>query len=888
MADEKERKAPLSLSSRGKLELKRPQEGGQVRQNFSHGRSKVVQVEVRKKRHVAAPETEARRGRAGGADARLKEATEALSGDLTNEEKAHRLRALQTAQIRAEEEARRKAEEEERRKIEEEEARRRAEEEEAQRKAEEEEARRKAQEEEAARPESGDETGAGTDDASATAADSQPAADATATDATTALDPAAAELAAGRGRGAGIDGDEDGVRRAAPRPARRTADDSGEAAAGARRGAAAPAPAKAPAKTPSAKRSEPKRRGKLTISSALDGDDRAERGRSMAAMRRAQQKERRKQQSSGPQERVLREVTVPETITVQELANRMAERGGNVIKTLMKLGVMATINQVIDADTAELVVEEFGHKIKRVSDADVEIGLVSGPDDEGDMAQRPPVVTVMGHVDHGKTSLLDAMREADVVSGEAGGITQHIGAYQVKLASGGRITFIDTPGHAAFTAMRARGAEVTDIVVLVVAANDGIMPQTIEAIRHAQAAKVPVIVAINKIDLPEADPGRVRTELLQHDIVVEEMGGDVQTVEVSAKKRMNLDKLEEAILLQAELLDLKANPDRVAEGAVVEARMKRGRGSVATVLIQRGTLRVGDAFVCGKEWGRVRALVNERDERLDEAGPAVPVEVLGFNGTPEAGDDFIVVEDETRAREVSGYRQRKDRESQFVKSARGSMEQMFERIQAGEAKELPVVIKGDVQGSVEAIIGTLEKMGTDAVKVRVLHAAVGGINESDMTLAKASDALVIGFNVRANPQAREMARRDGIEMRYYSIIYNVADDVRALLTGMLEPTYKEHLLGYAEIREVFNITKVGRVAGCMITEGQVKRGAKVRLLRDDVVIHEGSLGQLKRFKDDVREVREGYECGMSFENYNDIQVGDFIECFELEEVAAAL
>ncbi len=881
MADEKERKAPLSLSSRGKLELKRSHEGGQVRQNFSHGRSKVVQVEVRKKRNVAAPDADARRGRASGADARLREATEALSGDLTSEEKAHRLRALQAAQARAEEEARRKVEEEEaRRKAAEEEARLKAEEEEARRKAEEE-ARREAAEEEARqKAESSSQADVGTDGAESGAAATAAAETATGAPATAARDrraPASADSES-----------EETARRAPQRPGPRRVDvDTGETGAP-RRGPAAPAPSKAPAKPPSTKRSEPKRRGKLTITAALDGDDRSERGRSMAAMRRAQQKERRKQQASGPQERVVREVTVPETITVQELANRMAERGGNVIKALMKLGVMATINQVIDADTAELVDEEFGHKAKRVSDADVEIGLVSGPDVEGDMTVRPPVVTVMGHVDHGKTSLLDAMREADVVSGEAGGITQHIGAYQVKLAGGGRITFIDTPGHAAFTAMRARGAEVTDIVVLVVAANDGIMPQTIEAIRHAQAAKVPVVVAINKIDLPDADPGRVRTELLQHDIVVEEMGGDVQTVEVSAKNRLNLEKLEEALLLQAELLDLKANPNRFAEGAVVEARMERGRGSVATVLIQRGTLRVGDTFVCGKEWGRVRALVNERDERLEEAGPAVPVEVLGFNGTPEAGDDFIVVEDEAKAREVSGYRQRKDRESHFVKSARGSMEQMFERIQAGEAKELPVVVKGDVQGSVEAIIGTLEKMGSDEVRVRILHAAVGGVNESDITLAKASDALVIGFNVRANPQAREMARRDGVEIRYYSIIYNVADDARALLTGMLEPTYKERLLGYAEIRDVFNITKVGKVAGCMVTEGQVKRGAKVRLLRDDVVIHEGSLGQLKRFKDDVREVREGYECGMSFETYNDIQVGDMIECFDLEEVAAAL
>ncbi|MBB4264505.1 translation initiation factor IF-2 [Roseospira visakhapatnamensis] len=867
----------MSLSSRGKLELKRPLESGQVRQNFSHGRSKVVQVEVRKKRTVHAAEAEAaRRGRGGGSDARLREVAESLSGDLTNEEKAHRLRALQAAQQRAEDEARRKAEEEVRRKAEEEarrlaeaeDARRKAEEDEARRLAEAEDARRRAEEEVASPREPGAVRTATPADAAAAAA--SPVADAAARRDKPRADGAEADRArpAARGRPAtGREGEQD--------------------AGPARRGATATPAAKAPAKTPSTKRVEPKRRGKLTISSVLTGDDRSERGRSMAAMRRAQQKERRKQQSQ-PQERVIREVTLPETITVQELANRMAERGGNVVKSLMKLGVMATINQVIDADTAELVIGDFGHKAKRVSDADVEIGLVAGPDEDETLMSRPPVVTVMGHVDHGKTSLLDALREADVVSGEAGGITQHIGAYQVQSASGARVTYIDTPGHAAFTAMRARGAHVTDIVVLVVAANDGIMPQTVEAIRHAQAAKVPMVVAINKIDLPEADPDKVRTALLNHEVVVEQMGGDVLCVEVSAKKRLHLDKLEEALMLQSELLDLKANPDRVAEGAVIEAKMERGRGSVATVLIQRGTLHIGDTFVCGKEWGRVRALVSERGERLEEAGPATPAEVLGFNGMPEAGDDFIVVADEAQAREVSGYRQRKDREAQFVKSARGTMEQMFERIHAGEAKELPVVIKGDVQGSVEALIGTLEKMGSDEVRVRVLHSAVGGINESDITLAKASDALIIGFNVRANPQAREMARRDGVEIRYYSIIYNVADDVKALLAGMLEPTFKENFIGYAQIREVFNITKVGKVAGCMITEGVVKRGAKVRLLRDDVVIHEGSLGQLKRFKDDVREVREGYECGMSFEHYHDLQVGDMIECFELEEVAAEL
>jgi translation initiation factor IF-2 len=494
----------------------------------------------------------------------------------------------------------------------------------------------------------------------------------------------------------------------------------------------------------------------------------------------------------------------------------------------------------------------------------------------------------MGHVDHGKTSLLDALRATDVVAGEAGGITQHIGAYQVQMRSGDKITFIDTPGHEAFTAMRSRGAKVTDIVVLVVAADDGIMPQTIEAIRHARAAEVPVVVAINKMDKPAANPDRVRQELLNHELVVEEMGGDVLTVEVSAKQRLNLEKLEEAILLQAEIQDLKANPNREAEGTVVEAKMEKGRGSVATVLIRRGTLKVGDIFVAGTEWGRVRAMVDDRGNRLEQAGPSCPVEILGFQGTPQAGDDFVVVDDEAKAREVAGYRQRKEREALAVKSARGTMEQMFAKIKAGEAKELPVVIKADVQGSVEAIVGTLEKMATEAVKVRVLHSAVGGINESDITLAKASEALVVGFNVRANPQARELSRRDGVEIRYYSIIYDVAEDIRRALTGLLEPTFREQFIGYAQIRQVYNITKVGKVAGCMVTEGVIKRGCKVRLLRDDVVIHEGDLGQLKRFKDDVREVREGFECGMSFANYDDIKEGDLIECFEMEEVAPEL
>ncbi|HRJ61672.1 MAG TPA: translation initiation factor IF-2, partial [Azospirillaceae bacterium] len=602
------------------------------------------------------------------------------------------------------------------------------------------------------------------------------------------------------------------------------------------------------------------------------------------------EKERLRQMSRQEQTKVTRDVVLPEVITVQELANRMAERGADVIKSLMRMGVMATINQTIDADTAELVIAEFGHRVRRVADSDVEIGLRVADDDDNTLLPRAPVVTIMGHVDHGKTSLLDALRQTDVVSGEAGGITQHIGAYQVTLASGGKITFIDTPGHAAFTEMRARGANVTDVVVLVVAANDGVMPQTIEAIHHAKAAKVPIIVAINKIDLPDAKPDRVRQELLQHDLVVESLGGDVQEIHVSAKAKRNLDKLEEAILLQAEILELRANPTRAGEGVVVEAKLERGRGSVATVLVQRGTLKVGDVFVTGSEWGRVRALVNDRGQNVDQATPATPVEVLGLNGTPLAGDDFTVVDSEARAREIADFRQRKKREAANAASARGSLQDMFQRIQAGEAKELPVVIKGDVQGSIEAISTSLEKITQDnaEVKVRVLHASVGAINESDVTLANASNAMIIGFNVRANPQARDMAKRDGVEIRYYSIIYNVIDDVKQALTGLLAPTLRENFIGYATIREVFNITKVGKVAGCIITQGQVKRGAGVRLLRDNVVIHEGTLKTLKRFKDEVKEVREGYECGMAFENYDNIQAGDVIEAFEIEEIARVL
>jgi len=635
------------------------------------------------------------------------------------------------------------------------------------------------------------------------------------------------------------------------------------------------------------RRDEHRRRtGKLTVTRALD-EDAGERMRSLASVRRARERERMRMHQEEPL-KIVRDVTIPETITIQELANRMAERSADVIKALMRMGVMATINQVIDADTAELVVSEFGHRAHRVAESDVEIGLRGEADEEELLVARAPVVTIMGHVDHGKTSLLDALRETDVAAGEAGGITQHIGAYTVTLKGGKQITFIDTPGHQAFTAMRARGANVTDIVVLVVAADDGIMEQTVEAIRHAKAAEAPIIVAINKIDRADAKPERVRQELLQHELVVEELGGEVLDVEVSALKKTNLDRLEEAILLQSELLDLKANPNRPAEGVVLEAKVERGRGPVATVLIQRGTLHIGDIFVSGSEWGRVRALIDERGESQREAGPSTPIEVLGLNGIPLAGDDFVVIESESRAREVTDFRQRRRRDAAAVAGARGTLEQMFSQITSGVAKELPVVVKSDVQGSLEAIVGSLEKLSTDEVAMRVLHSAVGGINESDVILAKATNAVIIGFNVRANPQARDLAQRDGVEIRYYSIIYDVIDDMRNGLSGMLSPTLRERFLGNAAIREVFNITRVGKVAGCMVTDGVVRRGAKVRLLRDNVVIHEGALKTLKRFKDEVREVREGYECGMAFENYENIQVGDVIECFEVEEVARAL
>jgi translation initiation factor IF-2 len=874
---DQEQKRPLTLRTGGTLGLNRPAESsGQVKQSFSHGRSKTVAVEVRKKRLImpgAAPEpVKAEAAAPAVARAPLSAPSAAPSGapetaeparrvvsiprSLTADERAGRLRAVQDAQkadaearhravileeesrreaeARAAEEARRQAEEETRRRAEEEEAKKLAVEESKQRSAEEE-ARRK---EEESRREVAERAGKA----------------------------AAAKVAALQAAG----------KVAVP------AEEEEEAPATAfRRGRPAPRPV-APVR-----RDEPRRRtGKITVTRALSDDD--ERTRSLASVRRARERERLRMHGELEQQKIVREVVIPETITVAELANRMAERGVDVVKSLMRMGVMVTVNQVIDADTAELVVGEFGHRFRRVAESDVEIGMRGEADTDEMLEPRAPVVTVMGHVDHGKTSLLDSLRETDVVSGEAGGITQHIGAYRVTLKGGKQITFIDTPGHQAFTAMRARGANATDIVVLVVAADDGIMEQTVEAIRHAKAAEVPIIVAINKIDRPDSKPDRVRQELLQHELVVEELGGEVLDVEVSALKKTNLDKLEEAILLQAELLDLKANPNRPAEGVVLEAQLERGRGAIATVLIQRGTAKVGDIFVSGSVWGRVRALVNDRGENLREAGPSTPVEVLGLNGAPLAGDDFVVVESESRAREIAEYRERLRREKAAAATGRGTLEDMFSQISAGTAKELPIVVKADAQGSVEAITGSLEKLANGEVAVRTLHSGVGGINESDVILAKSTGAVIVGFNVRANPAARDLARRDGVEIRYYAIIYDVIDDMKAALSGMLAPTLRERFLGNAAIREVFNITRVGKVAGCMVTEGVVRRGAKVRLLRDNVVIHEGSLKTLKRFKDEVREVRDGYECGMAFENYENIQVGDVIECFDIEEVARAL
>lgn len=849
-----EGKSKLSLSKEGKLQLKTNVDTSQIRQSFSHGRSKSVTVEVKKKRTFA-PGTKATVSKTItiGADESQDDS------HLTSEEKESRAKALAEARKVAEEKAKEDA------KLAKEQAEREKEKAEA----------ASLEADENAIEENADEAISEENIAEESEIENEVA--------TVAI--AVAESADDVSDSAKHDHKSKKLKEARHEKDMEKEEDQSD---------------RKQYKHAKSRKGEQRRRtSRLTINNALNGEDGEGEGRtrSLAAQKRARERDRVKQQQAEAlkqsKEKITREVVVPEIITVGELANRMSERGANVVKILMNMGVMATINQTIDADTAELVIEEMGHKIKRVSESDVEEGLFGEIEVKGESLPKPPVVTVMGHVDHGKTSLLDALRDTEVADGEAGGITQHIGAYQITVRDGDhkgkKITFIDTPGHEAFTEMRARGAKVTDIVVLVVAADDGIMPQTIEAIHHAQAANVPIIVAINKIDKEGANPLRVRTALLNHGVVVEEMSGDVLSVEVSAKQRINLDGILDAIMLQAELLDLQAPKEGPAHGVVVEAAMEIGRGSVATVLIQEGTLKVGDIYVIGNEWGRVRSLNNEHRQLIAEAIPGMPVEITGIQGTPGAGDDFVVVDSEVRAKEVSEYRKRKARQALQVKSVgKSSVEVLFEKIRAGETKEVSLLIKADTQGSAEALVGTLEKISTDEVKVKVLHAAVGGINESDVTLAKASEALIVGFNVRANPQARQVARRDAIDIRYYSIIYDVANDVKRLVEGLLSPELKEHILGYAEVRETFNVTKVGTVAGCMITEGLVKRDAKIRLLRNDIVIYDGDIGQLKRFKDDAKEVREGYECGMSFAGYDDLKIGDYIECYEVEEIAVKL
>jgi translation initiation factor IF-2 len=849
------------------LTLKPRVETGTVKQSFSHGRTKQVVVEKRGKRRVggdAAPATETHApepvvAKAAPAKAPLarpappaapaRNPSGVVLRTLTEDERSARASALADAKLRDIEE-RRLAEEEVKRRNSKEgieqaereaaEARRKAEEE---RHRQDEEAKRKAELE--AKKRFGE--------AEARAA----------TTARAAVPPARAP-----GVAADASDEDEG-----PRQIRR-------GPGGAARPVAAP-------KT-TAKPAPQKQRGRLTLVTALNADDVRE--RSIASFRRRTQR-LKGHASNEPKEKLVREVVIPEAINIQELANRMSERAVDVIRLLMKQGAMHKITDVIDADTAQLIAEELGHTVKRVAAADVEEGLFDIVDDSTDTEPRSPVVTVMGHVDHGKTSLLDALRHANVVSGEAGGITQHIGAYQVTSPeSGKKITFIDTPGHAAFTAMRARGAKVTDIVVLVVAADDGVMPQTIEAINHAKAAKVPMIVAINKIDKPDARPERVRTELLQHEVQVESLGGEVVDVEVSAKNKTNLDKLLEMIALQAELLELKTNAERPAEGTVIEAKLDRGRGPVATVLVQRGTLRVGDIVVAGAEMGRVRALISDQGETIDEAGPSVPVEVLGFNGPPEAGDRLAVVENEARARQVTSYRahQKRENAAASISGMRGSLEQMMSQLKTSGRKDFPLIVKADVQGSLEAILGSLEKLGTEEVAARILHAGVGGISESDVTLAEGFNAAIIGFNVRAHKEAAAAAKRNGIEIRYYNIIYDLVDDVKKAMSGLLAPTLRETMLGNAQILEVFNISKVGKVAGCRVTDGTVERGANVRLIRDNVVVHEGKLSTLKRFKDEVKEVQSGQECGMAFENYGDMRVGDIIECYRVETIQRSL
>jgi len=871
----------LSVPSKT-LTLKPRVETGTVRQSFSHGRTKQVVVEKRGKRRVggdgpateaaphvpepvvakaapAAPVAKAPVARPAAPPAPPRSNSGVVLRTLTEDERSARASALADAKMRDIEERRLAEEEAKRRNSKEgiEQAEREAAE--ARRKAEEErhrldeEAKRKAELEAKKR------FGEAEAKAAAAAAPARPAT----TAAKAAVPPARAP-----GVAADASDEDEGPRQIRRGPG----------------GAVRPA---APPKT-TAKPAPQKQRGRLTLVTALNADDVRE--RSIASFRRRTQR-LKGHAANEPKEKLIREVVIPEAINIQELANRMSERAVDVIRLLMKQGAMHKITDVIDADTAQLIAEELGHTVKRVAASDVEEGLFDTVDDSTDTEPRSPVVTVMGHVDHGKTSLLDALRHANVVSGEAGGITQHIGAYQVTSPeSGKKITFIDTPGHAAFTAMRARGAKVTDIVILVVAADDGVMPQTVEAINHAKAAKVPMIVAINKIDKPDAKPERVRTELLQYEVQVESLGGDVVDVEVSAKNKTNLDRLLEMIALQAELLDLKTNAERPAEGTVIEAKLDRGRGPVATVLVQRGTLRVGDIIVAGAEMGRVRALINDQGTTIDQAGPSVPVEVLGFNGPPEAGDRLAVVENEARARQVTSYRahQKRENAAASISGMRGSLEQMMSQLKTSGRKEFPLIVKADVQGSLEAILGSLEKLGTDEVAARILHAGVGGISESDVTLAEGFNAAILGFSVRANKEAAAAAKRNGIEIRYYNIIYDLVDDIKTAMSGLLAPTLRETMLGNAQILEVFNISKVGKVAGCRVTDGTVERGANVRLIRDNVVVHEGKLSTLKRFKDEVKEVASGQECGMAFENYGDMRVGDVIECYRVETIQRSL
>ena len=840
---------------------------GQVKQSFSHGRTKSVAVEVKRKRVVVPtkPGTPGATGGASGTATHLGDPSKRPAG-ITDAEMERRLAALRAAKAREQEDAVRRAEEEKAR--EEDRQRRREEMEAKEREEREREAalRAKAEEEERA----------------ARAAEE-------------------AKIAAAAARKADVLGTRP---KAAPAPEAPVVAKAAPAAAPAedttRGGAATRAPL-APRKAErerderatdrdrgKVKGDEGRRAGKLTLSDAIS--DEGGRQRSLAAMKRKQEKARQKAMGFGQKaEKQVRDVQLPETIVVSELANRMAERAADVVKALMKMGMMVTMNQTIDADTAELVIEEFGHKAVRVSDSDVEQAIETVADRSEDLQPRPPIVTIMGHVDHGKTSLLDAIRKANVVSGEAGGITQHIGAYQVTTPNGSLVSFLDTPGHAAFTSMRARGAQVTDIVVLVVAADDAVMPQTIEAINHAKAAKVPMIVAINKCDKPDANPQKVRTDLLQHEVVVEQMSGEVQDVEVSAKTGKGLDNLLEAIALQAELLELRANPNRAASGAVIEAKLDVGRGPVATVLVQNGTLKKGDIFVVGEKWGKVRALINDKGETVPEAGPSVPVEVLGLNGTPEAGDVLNVVETEAQAREIADYREKAAKDKRAAAGAATTLEQLMAKAKADlDVSELPVLVKADVQGSAEAIIQALEKVGNDEVRVRVLHYGVGAITDSDVGLAEASKAPIIGFNVRANATARTSAQQKGVEIRYYSIIYDLIDDIKKAASGLLKAEVRENFIGYARIQEVFRITGVGNVAGCLVTEGVARRSAGVRLLRDNVVIHEGTLKTLKRFKDEVKEVQSGQECGMAFERYDDVRAGDVIEIFEREEIQRTL